>query len=168
VSNGRTHAIASSVLAAGFLLSGGWQEAVGALTGVLLSPDLDVDRGFSGDAYIRNRFGRVFEFGWDVFWYPYRKFAKHGSLISHGPIIGTTGRLLYLFVALLIFYFILKMIFPHLDVTQELVWWWETAVRYRRVIVGLAGSDFIHYMLDLLTTEHKQKEPTTLVGHVTN
>lgn len=65
----------SLILAGGFLFSG-----------MMFGPDLDIN----SIQYKR----------WGIFkpiWLPYRKFLSHRSFLSHGPIIGTCIRLLYLF-----------------------------------------------------------------------
>ncbi len=53
--------------------------------GLMFGPDLDV----------RSRQTR--RWGWlSWVWYPYRKWLRHRSWLSHGPIAGTVLRLLYL------------------------------------------------------------------------
>ncbi|MCS7030471.1 MAG: metal-binding protein [Gloeomargarita sp. SKYG116] len=50
---------------------------------------------FSGDLDIRSRQWR--RWGWLRFlWIPYQKLCKHRSFWSHGPLVGTLGRLFYL------------------------------------------------------------------------
>jgi uncharacterized metal-binding protein len=58
--------------------------------GLLLSPDLDTR---SNPA---RRWGPL---TW--LWWPYRRLLSHRSLVSHTPLIGTAGRLLYLGLVLL-------------------------------------------------------------------
>ncbi|MBC6473763.1 MAG: metal-binding protein [Hormoscilla sp. GM102CHS1] len=74
-----------------FLLTGGNSELALLVTagyffsGLMLSPDLD----------LRSRpFSRWGWFKW--IWVPYQKTIKHRSIFSHGPIIGTTLRVVYL------------------------------------------------------------------------
>jgi uncharacterized metal-binding protein len=57
----------------------------GCIIGTLwFSPDLDTE----SKPYHR--------WGWlKLYWLPYQKNVKHRSVISHSPIIGTAGRLLY-------------------------------------------------------------------------
>ena len=64
----------------------GLMAGVGFLFGGLMfGPDLDV----------RSRQTR--RWGWLAWiWYPYRKWLRHRSWLSHGPIVGTVIRLLYL------------------------------------------------------------------------
>ena len=55
------------------------------LTGLWLSPDLDtISRPLK-------RWGIL-----QVFWWPYRKMIPHRSFFSHGPLIGTSIRFLYI------------------------------------------------------------------------
>ncbi|MFH7028800.1 MAG: metal-binding protein [Heteroscytonema crispum UTEX LB 1556] len=72
-----------------------WQTRSGNLTllvaggfllgGLMFGPDLDI-------------YSRQYQrWGWFRFiWLPYQKSLRHRSLLSHGPIIGTTLRVLYL------------------------------------------------------------------------
>ncbi|MGF1591303.1 MAG: metal-binding protein [Pleurocapsa sp.] len=56
-------------------------------SGMMFGPDLDID----SIQYKR----------WSIIrgiWLPYRRFIRHRSFLSHGPIIGTCVRILYLFV----------------------------------------------------------------------
>jgi uncharacterized metal-binding protein len=156
MSNGRVHAVASVALASGFLIGGGGEPAIGALVGIMLSPDLDVDNGFSADRYIRNSVGHVFETGWDIVWWPYRKAMKHGSFASHFPLVGTAGRIVYLWLIMVAVYLILSVFFPLMDIMYELTWWLEHVRARYPMLMGLAGSDLIHYVLDKLTTESSE------------
>lgn len=60
------------------------------LGGLLLSPDLDTGSNAT------RRWGLL-----KLLWWPYRRLLSHRSLLSHSPVIGTTGRLLYLGLVLL-------------------------------------------------------------------
>ena len=53
--------------------------------GLLLSPDLDTR------SRPTRRWGPL-----RLLWWPYRKLLRHRSLLSHGPVLGTLGRLGYL------------------------------------------------------------------------
>jgi uncharacterized metal-binding protein len=53
--------------------------------GLLLSPDLDTR------SRPTRRWGPL-----RLLWWPYRKVLRHRSLLSHGPFLGTLGRLVYL------------------------------------------------------------------------
>ena len=55
------------------------------LGGLLLSPDLDTPSRPTA------RWGVL-----GLLWWPYRRLLRHRSLLSHSPVLGTAGRLLYL------------------------------------------------------------------------
>lgn len=172
MSAGCVHQKASVALGVGFLLGSlafgpGTEYATGALIGILLTPDLDVDGGYIGNTLIRNRMGRVFEVAWNVLWFPYRKSLKHGSPLSHWPIISTLFRIGYLFLLLIILpYVIFSIVAPGAwNIGMEIHWWLALSAHYYRIILGLIGSDVIHWTLDVLTTEHaKQKQKIMVFG----
>ena len=58
--------------------------------GLLLSPDLDTRSNPS------RRWGPL-----QLLWWPYRRLLHHRCLLSHGPLIGSAGRLAYLALLLL-------------------------------------------------------------------
>ena len=62
-------------------------RSVGALSGYVLSPDLDL-------CSTPMRRWEALGLGW--FWRPYMKALHHRSVWSHTPIVGTVGRLLYM------------------------------------------------------------------------
>jgi uncharacterized metal-binding protein len=143
------------------------EYAVGALVGIIISPDLDVDKGNISNAIIRNRFGHWIEKGWNVLWYPYKKSLKHGSPLSHWPVISTVFRLAYLFFFLLVVpYLLLSVVTPGAwDVRSELLWWLRLGAQHYGLILGLIGSDLIHWTLDVLTKENtKQKQKIMILG----
>jgi uncharacterized metal-binding protein len=63
-----------------FWVSGGF-----LVSGLIFGPDLDLY------SFHYKRWGKL---RW--LWRPYQKAIKHRSIWSHGPIVGTTGRILYL------------------------------------------------------------------------
>jgi uncharacterized metal-binding protein len=164
MSAGHIHTRASLILASSFLASsifwgGGVEPALGALIGVLVGPDLDVDHGNNSDAYIRKSVGYVLEWVWDLLWWPYRKMFKHGSFASHFPIISTWGRIAYLYFVMMFVYAILGMFFPGAwDMRVEFAWWWDLIAHHPRVVYGLIGADTIHFFLDILTTSHEESK----------
>jgi uncharacterized metal-binding protein len=122
------------------LLLCGWQSAlacsIGALAGIILTPDLDVDRGSRSNHYVRKFAGVVVETLWRLYWKPYALLVKHRSIWSHGPILSTAIRLAYL------------------AVLPAILWWWaglpvprlETWMLW--VILGLVAADSVHALLD--------------------
>ncbi len=113
--------------------------ALGCLAGIFLTPDLDQEtRSRSEGILIRASLG--LGYGWLVLWYPYAKLIKHRSPLSHFPIVGTLGRLLYLALwgcipAYLGFHFRS----PPPQIWLLLEW----------AVAGLALSDLGHYIFDL-------------------
>lgn len=131
---------------------------MGSLAGIIFTPDLDVDKGFIGDAIIRKKAGWFAEKIWDGLWYWYRRSLKHGSPLSHLPVISTYGRIAYLFLLLIliphsVFYFTFS---PEWDLMYVSNWYWNKITLQEKFIFGLMVSDTIHWTLDVCTTEHKE------------
>lgn len=171
MSAGCVHRKASVILAGGFFLGSlafgsGIEYIVGALAGVMLTPDLDVDHGYIGNQIIRNKFGSLAEKAWSLLWYFYRGSIKHGSPLSHAPIISTLGRIAYLHLfTLVIPYVLLAMVVPGAwSIGSELAWWNSRIAEHFRILLGLMGSDLIHWALDVATTEHKGRRATQIFG----
>jgi uncharacterized metal-binding protein len=162
VSAGTTHVKASVILATGFgvgaLLSGNKEIlfcSAGALTGILLSGDLDVDAGNISNKIIRKRVGWFGERIWRWFWKPYAESFKHRGFASHFPVYSTFMRLAYIyFVGIIPFYMVYSLIgyLPNfkVDLMYEL-YYWVRVFLYFPFFYGLASSDLIHYTLDIGT-----------------
>jgi len=99
MASGSSHDRATGLLALPFGLL--WWPALGPMAalvaglafllgGLWLSPDLDTHSNAS------RRWGPF-----RLLWRPYRRLLVHRSLFSHGPLLGTAGRLLYLALLLL-------------------------------------------------------------------
>jgi uncharacterized metal-binding protein len=169
MSKGVVHSKASLALSGGFLLYGlftwdisGIAYAAGSLIGVMVQPDCDVNGGHIADKYIRNKIGWFAEKMWDGIWLFYRNSVKHGSELSHGPILGTIGRIIYLyFLFIVVPHFIYYFVFnPQWDLWYVLNWYVDRIVENYRIVLGLAGADFIHFVLDICTVEHGKKRVT--------
>jgi len=94
MASGRAHDRATWLLALPFgLLWWPWLGISGLATaglafllgGLWLSPDLDTRSNPT------HRWGPL-----RLLWWPYRRLLSHRSLLSHSPLLGTAGRLLYL------------------------------------------------------------------------
>jgi len=167
MSAGIVHRKASIMLTGGFILTAILQlnpsnllYGIGSLIGVVATPDWDVDKGFIGDQMIRDRFGVVVEKIWDAFLYWYRRSLKHGSPLSHVPVVSTYGRIAYTFAILIVvphaaYYYIFN---PAWDLGFVLNWYWKEINAQEQIIHGLIASDTIHFVLDIMTTEHKEKK----------
>lgn len=72
-----------------------WAVTGGALAGTLVTPDYDLNKGMPRN--ILTMFPP-----WRWIWWPYRKLVKHRSWVSHGPLVGTAIRILYLLLWILV------------------------------------------------------------------
>jgi len=164
MSKGIVHTKASLILAGGFLVGTAFtldphnlQYVAGALISVILNPDLDVDHGQTDGFKVVKHAGSVVSTGWRYAWYMYRHSLRHGGELSHFPVVGTLGRILYLYLSVIVVPYLVLAPVLHLDFWGEITWWlWWIVVHYK-VTLALAGSDFIHWSLDVLTTEHRKR-----------
>jgi uncharacterized metal-binding protein len=113
--------------------------ALGCLLGIAMTPDLDQE-GLSSSESAIIKYTLGLGFLWTMLWYPYARLIKHRSPLSHFPILGTTGRLLYLGAWLLLpSYWGWQVVKPSPETLQLVLW----------AIGGLALSDLGHYLLDV-------------------
>ena len=167
MSSGTVHAKASIILASTFTVASLYNPrilecAAGAMAGILLSPDLDLDARNISYKIIRKRslFGEKL---WSWFWRGYRKSFKHGQFASHFPIFSTFVRLFYIyFWIILVPHVFLKLPFlmklspiPQWDLMFVLSWYAKIFLSWM-FVYGLMASDVIHWALDALTVEHKK------------
>ncbi len=97
VPSGRVHTVTTIALAVATMAI--YPPAtVGTLSGLILSPDLDVDDGFIGLAHLRRIpfIGVSVSYLWRAFWLPYSYIVPHRSHISHSIFFGTCLRVGYL------------------------------------------------------------------------
>lgn len=147
--SGRVHTVSTVALSlasgvTAFAYGYGEIQAValagGALAGVLLSPDLDVNGGSISMHHARH-LGWGFGLLWAVIWTPYGYAIPHRSPLSHMPIIGTILRLGYLALIgwglLYVTHLLGRFTLPSVPA------WWPWA------FAGLALSDFLHFLLDV-------------------
>ena len=118
--------------------------AAGAALGTLVHPDWDY-------AEIRGVVADLGPFKYLV--KPYGLAIPHRSILSHGPIIGTAGRLVYILVPLwLLAQACLAMGYCFTNWISRLVatesFWW--------VVLGLAIVDTLHTVMDAVTTGFKR------------
>jgi uncharacterized metal-binding protein len=119
--------------------------AVGCLAGTLLTPDLDQET-ISRSEYTLIKWTMGLGFLWAMLWYPYARLCKHRSALSHWPLLGTCGRLLYLgiFVGLALYWGWTPPPLP-----QALLWWGA---------LGLMISDTAHWALDMWSGERPRRK----------
>lgn len=115
--------------------------ASGCATGVLLTPDLDLVAGSDGQNMARRAFGWPLSALWRLYWIPYSLILPHRSFLSHGPVIGTLGRLIYVSIpAALIYFGLVKLSFiPQIQIPWNYVW---------IAVVGLMVADLLHFIMD--------------------
>lgn len=159
--SGRIHLQSSLILAASF--SGAalilndirlLECAGGAMLGVILSPDLDVDKGNVSNFIIRKQLGNFAERSWRWFWKGYSESFKHRGFASHFPVFSTFVRLFYIYYLLVfiphaLFYIAFS---PSWDFGYVLRWY-AMYIFNPVVLYGLCSSDFIHWFLDFAITE---------------
>jgi uncharacterized metal-binding protein len=104
----------------------------GALLGLALHPDLDLAEN------------RLSPWSWRVLWLPYGILVAHRSVISHFPVLSTVLRLAYIAVPLVVLGLALGF-----DSLGALAWLWGWHV-LRWAVLGLAVSDLLHVVMDLL------------------
>ena len=112
--------------------------AAGCLIGIPMTPDLDQE-GLSSSENAIIKWTLGLGFLWLMLWYPYALLIKHRSPLSHLPILGTAGRLLYLFLwAAIPAYFGYRLQAPPPTFWPLFAWG----------VAGLALSDAGHYLFD--------------------
>lgn len=148
MASGRTHNFVNLLLAAGSYAGAkyyglpdelAWSIAGGVALGFVLNGDLDVDGGSIAFHNVRRLplVGKLLAFTWRVLWWPYAKIVPHRSPLSHLPILGTLIRVSYL--GLLIW-----PVWPFIPWAALLPW-------LAPVLLGLALSDLVHWILDMKT-----------------
>lgn len=154
-----TLGISGVLLVSSLILRVSPELAIGAVTTVMINPDLDVDAGSITDYFLRRlgRVGWVLEKAWDVFWWPYRKSLKHGGPLSHWPGVSTLGRVGYIALLLLVLpYAAFSLYYPSAEIWADLWWWLAWFYRHSHLILGMMVPDTAHFILDIATTEHKR------------
>ena len=133
------------------IVSGGF-----LFSGLMFSPDLDLrSRPFKRWGWLR----------W--MWIPYQKAMRHRSLFSHGPLIGTTLRMLYLGAwTAVLGILILGVVQLFRDVpwswqgfSQELKQWLiDYRVEWIALFVGLELGAMIHSLSDWTNSAFKRSQ----------
>lgn len=115
---------------------------VGILSGVIITPDLDLQTGCISQSLVRKHAGCIIGTAWSMLWYPYAAIVHHRSWLSHAPFIGTVLRLAYLALMAWIVTVILSRFGVHIPFINEIPGWlpWYAG--------GLALSDLVHIIMD--------------------
>lgn len=108
--------------------------------GLLLSPDLDTRSNPT------RRWGPL-----RLLWWPYRSLLSHRSFVSHTPLIGSAGRLLYLAVVLLLLCLIGRPLGTPSPAQMLLalqgLWMQQPALLFT-ALVGVEASAWLHLIQD--------------------
>jgi uncharacterized metal-binding protein len=108
--------------------------------GLWLSPDLDTRSNPT------RRWGPL---RW--LWWPYRRLLVHRSLLSHGPLIGSAGRMLYLaglVLGLSVLFTPLGAPSPDQLLTSAAALWRSHRPLLLAALVGLEASAWLHLIQD--------------------
>lgn len=137
------------------------QIAGGSLIGIVLSPDLDIDKGFLAFKEMERT---VPVLGWLVsktfrlYWMPYSLAIPHRATFSHGPILSTLIRLVYLspLIGVLTYFGQLAAWdwfgFSLWDYVVADPWrFWSAIIR---IVIGLILADTCHFALDWAHGQH--------------
>lgn len=160
MASGKTHA-GITVVTSGLLAIGMWKTgylteqihlvAAGCMSGIFLSPDMDVDAGFLGHAYVDKYLGKIVGAVWRALWWPYAILIPHRSPLSHAPVISTTLRLVYWYTIYVIACIVFK-------------WpvWIPDFAHAGLLYFGLVASDVMHYIADIVSTSLKRRKSASL------
>ena len=158
MSDGKTHATATTALIfpvamASLLLhpsdpfSAMAAGAIGCATGLIIDPDLDIDDITRSEWQMIKKLWIVGML-WVTLWYPYAWLIPHRSPLSHWPLLGTAGRVLYLLLWIKLLGMILDVPVPiQLIVTNSLFMIW---------FYGLAVADTAHFIMDVVSSKMKR------------
>jgi uncharacterized metal-binding protein len=170
MASGKIHAAATMMAAAlsPLVLSSGQVEldvarAGGCLAGLVLTPDLDIERkthAHSVVARLGQEFGKLLgkrgrligsaigemlAFAWWAFWWPYGRVVPHRSVWSHGPVIGTLGRLIYLLCLPALMWWLISLA---ASVSPPQLVLPAYSAPLRQAFWGLVVSDSLHFLFD--------------------
>ena len=115
----------------------------GCLAGVFISPDLDVNHRTESELLLW-QVSPLVGFPFLLAWFPYAYVIDHRSPVSHLPLLGTLGRLLYLCAVLALVQVHLNL----LPVRIDLFFWTRYPTCTAVFVAGLALSDLVHWLLD--------------------
>jgi len=124
--------------------------AAGCILGILITPDLDVDRPVRSHFVVFRRFGPAIAVVWRLVWLPYGLAIRHRSWVSHMPIAGTLIRSAYfLCIASILVWAAGRFggfALPTEGIPALIPW----------ALIGLAASDALHWAADILSTGFKR------------
>jgi uncharacterized metal-binding protein len=122
MARGKTHALATVtaagvsglvlVILAGVPISQAAALMAGCFAGLLITPDLDVEQRVHAAGLVRRAGGGVLGGLWRLFWWPYARLIPHRHPLSHGPVIGTLVRLVYMLAVPVLLWWLVGQFVP--------------------------------------------------------
>lgn len=174
MSDGRTHARIAWIVEVGIVATSVTLDAMnivkipmeasiglaaGGAVGILITPDIDHDQ-ITFEELRWYRLGRLFGLAWQIWWAGYPIIFRHRGW-SHTPIIGTTTRIIYIALQLLVVHSIIYTLTGY-DLVREVRAYLEsipTNTLYAYAIPIFAAWSFvdtIHFITDVLSTKFKR------------
>lgn len=166
--NGRVHDTATLIAAGAafptMLVAWGPEQAIVTagsfvVSGLLFSPDLDLQHSRSAT------FWRNVRLGW--LWYPYARLIPHRSPLSHHPLYGPIGRILYFATFLFVFVWLsltlLSLFLPIATgsaiatmISSLDTWIAANPQTAALALLGFIGGGAFHSLLDVVNTRRKR------------
>lgn len=140
--NGACHSAATiataSAMLSYYMAGNEWAlwAALGVFTGLVVEPDLDQDYQAAPLGTMRQTGGDLLARVWQLYWTPYAKLIPHRSILSHFPVIGSVGRMLYCIPI----YSIPLFVWSH--------YFGFPSAQIFSYAVGLCWCDALHYIMD--------------------
>lgn len=116
--------------------------SAGCLSGVIISPDLDMANRTISETVVIRWLG-VLGYLWMVLWKPYACLHKHRG-ISHVPLIGTLTRVGYLAGCYMLMHCVAREFYQVDLLTWPQQYWQHLLI----IFAGLTISDVGHWVLD--------------------
>lgn len=133
--------------------SGDWQAGLfvlgGTWAGIFLTPDLDQAWVINKGEQTIIRYTLGLGYIWLAIWHLYATLIPHRSPLSHWPVVGTAGRLLWLYIVYLGIYLVWGV--PADSLLGRWVLWGQAQpdAYWYAALVGLALSDSLHFAMDI-------------------
>jgi uncharacterized metal-binding protein len=131
-----------------------WIASSFLFSGLMFGPDLDI-------------YSRQYQrWGWlRWLWLPYQRCIRHRSILSHGPIVGTIGRILYLGLWLGLIGFVYLGVSRSIGYNLGIYRHWpavmpELMINHQQqifaTVIGLELGAMSHYLADIISSTTKQ------------
>lgn len=138
--------------------AGGIACAAGCLAGIILSPDLDVEHRTESEYLIYRWLGKFLGAVWFAFWWLYGKVIPHRHFISHFPVIGTLGRIAYIYLLGGVLWYGSTVLVTGSGAWLPLMAWLANPT-FSWGVVGLILADTLHYIMDVLPFWRQSRRP---------